>query len=77
MDVEIAKNFLNKNVVIHKKSSSPYRDSFKIFGVLKEVTEGGILLQSDHLGAVSMDEIMSIEEAKDCKNSRMIKEDSS
>lgn len=75
MDVEIAKNFLDKNVVVHKKSRSPYRDSFKIFGVLKEVTDGGILLQSDHLGAVSMNEIMSIEEAKNSKTSPMTKED--
>ena len=66
MDKETVELFLDKFVTLEKRS---YREkqSFNLYGIIKKVTNDSLIIETDRLGAVSLDEIISIRETVDKK----------
>ena len=63
MDRETVELFLNKFVALEKRS---YREkqSFNLYGIITKVTDDSVTIETDRLGAVSLDEIISIRETE-------------
>lgn len=69
MEKEIAEQFLHRFVKIERKTSC-FDRPFNLYGVIKEVTDETVLLRTDRLGAIPLDEIISIRETKPLKGGK-------
>ena len=69
MDKKIAEHFLNKYVKLEKISDNfPDKRPFKLYGIIEDVTDDAILLQTDQqLGAILLRDIIRIVEWDDQK----------
>jgi len=61
MDKEIVEHFLGKFVQLSRRSKGRV---YKLYGEIKQVTDDSILIQTDMLGAVLLEDIVSIRETK-------------
>jgi len=61
MDKEIVEHFLGKFVQLSRRSKGQV---YKLYGEIKQVTDDSILIQTDMLGAVLLEDIVSIRETK-------------
>ena len=61
MDKEIVEQFLGKFVQISRRSKG---EIYKLYGEIKKVTEDSVLIYTDTLGAVLLEDIVSIKETK-------------
>jgi len=62
MDKETVELFLNKFVQLAKRTDD--RQTFKLYGIIKKVTEDSVLIQTDRLGAILLEDVVSIREAE-------------
>jgi len=65
MDKEIVKRFLGKYVKLEKKTFMPNRNTWKLFGTIRAVTDTTVIIYTDREGALLLEDIVSIEEAED------------
>jgi len=63
MDKETVEIFLNKFVQICKISENKNK-TFNLYGTIKKVTDQSVLIETDRLGAILLDDIISIREAE-------------
>lgn len=65
MEKEVLQQFIGKHVKLEKRSINlnfPSRTTFKIFCTIKDVTENSVIIFTDHTGAISLVDIVGIEE---------------
>jgi hypothetical protein len=62
MDRKDIERFIGKRVKLEKKTTDPNRVSFKLFGIIESVSDTSVVLITDHVGVISLSEIVSIEE---------------
>lgn len=73
MEKETAKLFEGKFVKLVKKSPDPNnlrRDTFNLYGNLREITDDAVILFTDHIGVILLADIISLEEASPKKPGR-------
>lgn len=63
MDKATAERFLKKFVKLEKKTFMPNRNTWKLFGTIREVTDTAVIIFTDREGAILFENIVSIEEA--------------
>jgi len=66
MERETVKLFEGKFVKLVKRShdpENPGRNTFNLYGELQEVTEDAVVLFTDRMGVILLEDIVSIEEA--------------
>ena len=65
LEKEIVKRLIGKNVKLSKRAGNgtdPNRTSFKIYCQIQEVTDTSIVIFTDHIGVLLLDDIVGIEE---------------
>ena len=68
MEKEVVEKFLGKFCKVEKRSSdpnNPNRNSFKLYCIIKEVTDSSVIIHTNHDGAILLDEIITIEELQE------------
>lgn len=62
MEKEIVERFLGFFVLLEKLTADPHR-TFKLYGRIKQVTDESVVIFTDRLGVVRLQDIVSIREA--------------
>lgn len=61
MEKEIVEKFVGLFVLLEKLTPDPYR-TFKLYGTIKEVTNESVVIFTDRLGVVRLQDVVSIRE---------------
>ena len=72
MEKELIQNFLDNfvKIVIKKPEFHGGRTTFNLYGIIKEVTDEGVVFYTDRLGVILLEDIISIQEANPKKPNR-------
>ena len=62
MEREIVEKFVGLFVLLEKLTPDPHR-TFKLYGRIKQVTDESVVIFTDRLGVVRLQDIVSIREA--------------
>jgi hypothetical protein len=61
MERKDIERFIGKKVKLEKKSTDPNRCSFKLYGIIVEVSDSSVVFMTDHVGVIALSEIISVE----------------
>lgn len=65
MEKKIIERFLGKKVILHRRyAGDTGRTTFKLYCEVRDVTEETVVIFTDRLGAILLEDIVSIEELK-------------
>lgn len=65
MEKEIVERFLGKFVKLEKRTMMPGRNSWKLYGTLREVTDTSVIIFTDRQSAILLEDIVAIEEIQE------------
>ena len=69
MEENVVEQFLGKHVVLYKRYvGDPNRATFKLYCKIQDVTEKTVVIFTDRLGAILLEDIVSIVESKPGRN---------
>lgn len=65
MEKEVVERFLGKFVKLEKHTLMPGRNTWKLYGVIEEITDTTVIIFTDRRSAILLEDIVAIEEAQD------------
>jgi len=65
MEKEVVEKFLGKFIKLEKRTLMPGRNTWKLYGVIEEITGTAVIIFTDRRSAILLEDIVAIEEVQD------------